>query len=130
MKVSHSCMHTHHLYRALCGLLVFHSMPEKLPCFSHKVHISKANQQHCKHGLVVTGVRDVLVQLDQKSGKHCGRQNQWKTHLQIMVTNDTSLQNKSGILLSCPNSLWPQPIEKLPAFLHLLASLTFVTSDT
>ena len=48
----------------------------------------------------------------------------------MMVTNDTSLQNKSGIVLSHPNSLWPQPSEKLPAFLHLLASLTFVTSDT
>ena len=116
----HAC--THHPYRALCVLLVFHLMPEKLPCFIHKVHVSKANQQHCKHGLVVTRVRDVLVQLDQRSGKHCCRQNQRKTHLQMMVTNNTSLWNKSGILSSSPREenkyhmlkRWPNETPILP----------------
>ena len=131
MKVSHACMHTHQLCRALCELLVFHSMPEKLPCFIHKVHVSKANQQHCKHGLVVTRVRDVLVQLDQRSGKHCCRQNQRKTHLQIWRSQMT-LPYKTKV--AHPAVLSKLSVattnRELPAFLHLLASLTFVTSDT
>ena len=100
MRVSRARMHTHHPYRALCALLVFHSMPEKLPCFIHKVHVSKANQQHCKHGLVVTGARDVSVQLDQRSGKHCCRQSQRKARLQIWWSQ-TTLPYKIKVASCC-----------------------------